>query len=97
DGEAVAARFVPLLHALELAPEAAVAEARASPLRDAAAGNAAWTVILHPASPGGAPYAALAGVADPPLPPGRSAVDFIRVSPYSLERVERVSRAVRWA
>ena len=90
-------RFVPLLHGLEGARTREALEARVAPLVEAVAGAAPWTVILHPAIPGEPPHDALAGVGNPPVPGTLGAIDFIRVSPFSLDSVERVSRAIRWA
>ena len=90
-------RFVPLLHGLEGARTREAVEARVAPLVEAVAGAAHWTVILHPAIPGVPPHDMLAGVGNPPVPGTLGAIDFIRVSPFSLDSVERVSRAIRWA
>ena len=90
-------RFVPLLHGLEGARMRETVEARVAPLVEAVAGAAHWTVILHPAIPGVPPHDMLAGVGNPPVPGTLGAIDFIRVSPFSLDSVERVSRAIRWA
>lgn len=90
-------RFVPLLHGLEGARTREAVEARVAPLVEAVAGQAIWTVILHPAIPGTPPHDALAGIGNPPVPGTLGAIDFIRVSPFSLDSIERVSRAIRWA
>lgn len=97
DGDATCVRFVPIIHVLEAAESAAAAEARAALLVEAAAANKCWTVVLHPALPGAPPHPSLAGVGDPPLPGTPGAIDFVRVSPFSLDSVERVARVVRWA
>jgi hypothetical protein len=97
EGDAICVSFVPLIHVLEKADSAAAAEGRKVPLVRAAAASAAWTVILHPAAPGSAQHLQLAGVGDPPLPRTEGAIDFVRVSPFSLDSVERVARVVRWA
>ena len=89
-------RFIPLIHGLEGARTREVVEARVAPLVEAVADATPWTVILHPAIPGNPPHNALAGVSNPPVPGTLGAIDFIRVSPFSLDSVERVSRAIRW-
>ena len=90
-------RFVPLVHVLEHAKTPKALKARVAPLVEAVADAPHWTVILHPAVPGEPPHDTLAGVGNPPFPGTHGAVDFIRVSPFSLDSVERVSRAIRWA
>lgn len=90
-------RFVPLVHVLEHAKTPKAVEARVAPLVEAVADAPHWTVILHPAVPGEPPHDALAGIGNPPVPRMHGAIDFIRVSPFSLDSVERVSRAIRWA
>lgn len=90
-------RFVPLAHPIELAPEREALAARVAPLVESAAGNAGWTVVLHPAVPGTPRHVPLSSVGDPPAPSTSGTIDFVRVSPFSLESVERVARAVRWA
>ena len=90
-------RFVPLVHVLECARTRAAVAARVTPLAEAATAAAHWTIVLHPAISGRPPHDALAGVGNPPDPKTTGAIDFIRVSPFSLDSVERVSRAIRWA
>ena len=90
-------RFVPLIHGLESARTREAAEARVTPLVEAVADAAHWTVVLHPAIPGTPPHDSLAGVGNPPFPGTRGAIDFVRVSPFSLDSIERVARAIRWA
>ena len=90
-------RFVPLIHGLEGARTRDAAEARVAPLVEAVADRPCWTVILHLALPGKPPRDALASAGNPPVPGTPGAIDFIRVSPFSLDSVERVSRAIRWA
>ena len=103
DEDRVLLRCVPLVHAIERAKTRKAVTARVAPLVQAAAGAAHWTVVLHPAIPGKPPHDALAGVGNPPAPGTHDAInfegaiDFIRVSPFSLDSVERVSRAIRWA
>ena len=89
-------RFVRLIHGFESARTREAVEARIAPLVEAVASAAPWTVILHPAIPGEPPHDALAGVGNPPVPGTLGAIDFIRVSPFSLDSIERVSRAIRW-
>ena len=99
DGARTLVRFVPLIHALERARTPRAVRARIDPLIDGVIDTPHWTVILHPAVPGKPPHDSLAGIGDPPDlgkdVPG--AIDFVRVSPFSLDSVERVSRAIRWA
>jgi hypothetical protein len=97
DGDQTCVRFVPLVHSLERTESAEAIERRITSIMDSAAANKTWTVILHLAMPGPAPYIQLAGVWDPPFPGTPGAVDFVRVSPFVLDSVERVARAVRWA
>ena len=97
EGDRTLIRFVPLVHVLEHAKTLEAVEARVAPLVEAVAGAPHWTVILHPAVPGEPPHDTLAGVGNPPVPGTQGAVDFIRVSPFSLDSVERISRAIRWA
>ena len=97
DEDRVLLRFVPLVHVLECARTRAAVTARVTPLAEAATAAAHWTIVLHPAISGRPPHDALAGVGNPPDPMMIGAIDFIRVSPFSLDSVERVSRALRWA
>ena len=97
DEDRVLLRLVPLVHVLECARTWAAVTARVTPLAEAATAAAHWTIILHPAISGRPPYDALAGVGNPPDLTMIGAIDFIRVSPFSLDSVERVSRAIRWA
>ena len=96
-GENTLARFVPLIHSLERARTHEALGQRVNPLVDAVAEKEHWTVVLHPANPGPAPFDEIATVGDPPRQGTRGAIDFIRVSPFSLDSVERVARAIRWA
>ena len=89
-------RFVPLVHSLEQAQSEEDAKARVFPLVNAVDDTTHWTVFLHPAQPGIPPYDALACIDNPPELQHSTAVDFIRVSPFSLESVERIARAIRW-
>ena len=94
-------RFVPLIHVLESAQER---DDCLKPLVEAVDSAPYWTIILHLASPGNSQNEIPASIGNPPAfhksgtgittVPG--AIDFIRVSPFSLESVERVSRAIRW-
>ena len=93
----VLCRFVPLLQSLERARTKEGLAQRIGPIVDAVAEEPHWTVVLHPASESPAPYDAIATVGNPPQPRVQGAVDFIRVSPYSLDCIERVARAIRWA
>ena len=98
DEDRVLLRFVPLVHVLECARTRAAVTERVTPLAEAATAAAHWwTIILHPAISGRPPHDALAGVGNPPDPTMTGAIDFTRVSPFSLDGVERVSRAIRWA
>ena len=91
------ARFVPLIHALEHARTPEALARRIKPIVDAVAETEHWTAVLHLGNPGPAPFDEVAAVGNPPLPGTRGAIDFIRVSPFSLDSVERVARAIRWA
>ena len=97
DEDRVLLRFVPLIHVLECARTREAVTARVTPLAEAATAAAHWTIILHPAISGNPPHDLLAGVGNPPASTTLGAIDFIRVSPFSLDSVERVSRAIRWA
>lgn len=97
DDDATCVRFVPVVHVLEAAESTPAAKSPAALLAEAAASNQYWTVVLHPALPGAPRHPHLAGVGDPPLPGTSGAIDFVRVSPFSLDSVERVARVVRWA
>ena len=90
-------RFVPLVHVLEHAKTREAVTARIASLAGSVVGATHWTVVLHPAISGRPPYDVLASVGNPPHSDTRGAIDFIRVSPFSLDSVERVSRAIRWA
>jgi len=97
DGTVERVRFVPIPQSLEQAPSGEAVQARIAQLIDGAKGQKAWTVVLHPAAPGPAPHAVLATIRNPPAPGVDGAIDFVRVSPFLIDSVERVSRAVRWA
>lgn len=97
DGHTICVKFVPIVHVLEAANGDNAAAGRTAPLVRSATANTAWTVILHPAVPGPPQRVHLAGVGNPPLPGTPGAIDFVRVSPFSLDSVERVARVVRWA
>ena len=97
DNDRVLVQFVPLIHVLEHARTQEAVTARVTPLAKAAAVAPHWTIILHPAVSGGPPHDTLAGIGNPPCPRATGAIDFIRVSPFSLDSIERVSRAIRWA
>ena len=97
DEDRIVVRFVPVAHALERARTRKAANARIDSLVGEVADAAHWTVILHPAVPGKPPHDVLASIGNPPDPSMSGAIDFIRVSPFSLDSVERVSRAIRWA
>lgn len=90
-------RFVPLIHSLKRARTAEVSARRVKPLVEAVAKTEHWTVVLHPAKSGPAPFDEIATVGNPPRQGTVGAIDFIRVSPFSLDSVERVARAIRWA
>ena len=97
DEDRVILRFVPVAHVLEQAKTREAMLARVTPFVGAVSGKDHWTIVLHPAISGRPPHDALAGVGNPPAPKTMGAIDFIRVSPFSLDSVERVSRAIRWA
>ena len=93
----VLCRFVPLLQSLERARTKEGLAQRITPIVNAVAEQPHWTLVLHPESGNPPPYEALATIGNPPEPGVQGAIDFIRVSPYSLDCVERVARAIRWA
>jgi len=64
DGEAVRLRIVPLAHVIERSMTSRRGAATISSLMEAATSSteAPWTVVLHPALPGRAEHAALAGL-----------------------------------
>ena len=93
----VLCRFVPLLHSLELAGTEPTLAQRIAPVVQAVAEECHWTVILHLSKGGTAPYDAISTIGNPPEQDTRGAIDFIRVSPFALDCVERVARAIRWA
>ena len=97
DKDRVLLRFVPLVHVLEQAKTREAMLARVTPFVGAVSEKDHWTIVLHPAISDGPPHDAIAGVGNPPVPKTTGAIDFIRVSPFSLDSVERVSRAIRWA
>lgn len=97
EGGKTLCRFVPLLHSLERARTTQALAQRIAPIVEAVADRPHWTVVLHPASPGDTTCEALATVGNPPQPSTVGTIDFIRVSPYALDSVERVARAIRWA
>jgi hypothetical protein len=97
EGGDTVVRFVPLAHPIELAQDRSAVATRVAPLVQSVSGSVGWTVILHPAMPGTPKYAELSSVGYPPAPSTTGMIDFVRVSPFSLESVERVARAVRWA
>jgi hypothetical protein len=97
DGTAERVRFVPIPQSLEQAPSGEAVQARIAQLIDGAKGQKAWTVVLHPAAPGTAPHKVVATISNPPAPGVDGAIDFVRVSPFLIDSVERVARAVRWA
>lgn len=90
-------RFVPLGHALDAASSLDALRARTSAISSSMEGSANWTVVLHPGVLGGREWGELSGIGHPPMPGTRGAVDFVRVSPFSLDSVEMVARAIRWA
>ena len=90
-------RFVPSLQSLESARTRDALAERITPIINAVAEQPHWTVVLHPASESSAPYNAIATIGNPPQRGVQGAIDFIRVSPFSLDCVERVARAIRWA
>lgn len=93
----VLCRFVPLLHSLERAGKEQALTQCVEPIVDAVVEKSHWTVVLHLSKGGSAPCDAIATIGNPPQPGTQGAIDFIRVSPFSLDCVERVARAIRWA
>jgi hypothetical protein len=96
DGNSARIRLLPLAHALDRLKPPQLREL-VDDIAKAVADQGPWTVILHPAVPEPAAGNGLAGVLDPPLPEVRGALDWLRVSPFTLDSVERVSRLLRWA
>ena len=92
-----ALRFVPSLQSLESARTEDALAQRVAPIIEAVVEQPHWTVVLHPGSASRAPYDAIATIGNPPQRGVQGAIDFIRVSPFSLDCVERVARAIRWA
>lgn len=90
-------RFVPLLHALARA-KPNILKAYITDLVQTVSDVQPWTIILHPKIPH-APSADFITTIEiqPPQPDTMGAIDFIEVSPFSLDSVERISRAIRWA
>ena len=93
----VLCRFVPLVQSLECARSDRALARRIAPIVEAVAETTHWTVVLHPAGPDPAPFRDIGTVGNPPHPGIKGALDFIRVSPFALDCVERVARAIRWA
>ena len=90
-------RFVPLAHAIDGARTREALSACISPLVESVAAAKHWTIILHPAVLDGRGWGEVASVGSPPFPGIPGMIDFIRVSPFALDSVERVARAIRWA
>jgi hypothetical protein len=94
DGADARLELIPLLQMLEQAGNNTATKSRVDPLIEASAPCACWRVVLHLAA---SAESSLAGVGNPPHPEAcAGAIDFIRVSPFALDSVERVSRAIRW-
>lgn len=87
-------RVVPLVHPIERM-EAANVAAVAQDLVSSASHQRAWTLILHPAAHE-AETLSLQSAGNPPRFGMAGAVDFIGVSPFSLDSVERLARSLRW-
>ena len=94
--ERILLRYVPIVHALEKARWDREVKVRITPLIEAVDNASHWTVFLHPALSGTPSCDVIAGIDNPPDLRQSGAVDFIRVSPFSLESVERIARAIRW-
>ncbi len=90
-------RFIPLLHALSSQKPNFLKECIAK-LAQEIVGIQPWTIILHPAIPHSPDADLISNIGiHPPQPNITGAIDFIEVSPFSLDSVERVARAIRWA
>jgi hypothetical protein len=89
-----ALRIVPLVHPIERMETASVA-AVVQDLVSSASHQHAWTLILHPAAHE-AETLSLRSAGNPPRFGLDGAVDFIGVSPFSLDSVERLARSLRW-
>lgn len=90
-------RFVPLIHALVKAKPNSLKEYIAGMVQ-AVSGIQPWTIVLHPKVPDGPSVDFISTIeVHPPQPDTMGAIDFIEVSSFSLDSVERISRAIRWA
>lgn len=86
-------QLIAVMQALEHEDQRAT-ESRVRPLISAVNGGLPWRVILHL---GQARTSALSSMSTPPAPGLPGAIDFVRVSPFALDSIERVARALRWA
>lgn len=95
EGDRARIEFVPLLQALE-GSDGQPTPSRVGPLVETIERTncGVWRVVLHL---GTSPDSAIARVGNPPHPAQAGVIDFIRVSPFALDSVERVARALRWA
>ena len=92
-----ALRIVPIVHGLENATRPKDIAETIAPLIQSAEGSPTWTVVLHPSVPAHSANLPLRTIANPPEPGTAGAIDFISVSPFSLDSVEKLARAIRWA
>lgn len=91
--EHVLVRFVPLFHAFG---RSSTALAQSGTLKSEVEKGKTWTVILHPGVTNQQKDIFLE-VGEPPMPTELGHLDFVQVSPFALDSVERVARAIRWA
>lgn len=90
-------RFIPLLHALSSRKSNFLKECIAK-IAQEIVDVQSWTIILHPAIPQSPSADLISNIGiHPPQPNMTGAIDFIEVSPFLLDSVERVARAIRWA
>ncbi len=90
-------RFVPLIHVLAKAKPNWL-KRYITDMAQAVSDVQPWTIILHPKVPDGPSTDFITTIEiDPPQPATIGAIDFIEVSSFSLDSVERISRAIRWA
>ena len=89
-------RFVPLIHALVKAKPNSL-KGYITDMVQAVSDIQPWTIVLHPKVPDG-PSADFISTTEvqPPQLDTMGAIDFIEVSSFSLDSVERISRAIRW-
>lgn len=94
DHQQIQLELIPLLQTLECPDNPTATRSRVAPLIDANASCEHWRIVLHLGTSTDSP---IASVGNPPHPDAcAGAIDFIRVSPFALDSVERIARAIRW-